>query len=184
MSLDSRAFRDALGQFATGVAVVTVRTSGGDTLGLTINSFASVSLDGCASSLWQDASNIAQTELEKWWGNRGTGFWRYPSAFLDRTLIGTMVSFFVVCQADGLDRGTASTGYYLDGEVCSTRSGGGRNCRFLMARTILHGDKIVNDCNVNGLSSSQCKRYPTSRRNCLESQRSRGLETGVGGLQS
>jgi flavin reductase (DIM6/NTAB) family NADH-FMN oxidoreductase RutF len=45
MSLDSRTFRDALGQFATGVAVVTVRTSAGDTLGLTINSFASVSLD-------------------------------------------------------------------------------------------------------------------------------------------
>src|SRR5262245_37345585 len=45
MSLDSRAFRDTLGQFATGVAVVTARTSAGETVGLTINSFASVSLD-------------------------------------------------------------------------------------------------------------------------------------------
>lgn len=45
MSLDSRAFRDALGQFATGVAVVTVKTPQGETVGLTINSFASVSLD-------------------------------------------------------------------------------------------------------------------------------------------
>ena len=44
MSLDSRAFRDALGQFATGVAVVTVRTPKGEAIGLTINSFASVSL--------------------------------------------------------------------------------------------------------------------------------------------
>lgn len=45
MSLDSRALRDALGQFATGVAVVTARTPAGETVGLTINSFASVSLD-------------------------------------------------------------------------------------------------------------------------------------------
>ena len=45
MSQDSRAFRDALGQFATGVAVVTARTAAGEAIGLTINSFASVSLD-------------------------------------------------------------------------------------------------------------------------------------------
>ena len=45
MSQDSRAFRDALGQFATGVAVVTARASTGEAVGLTINSFASVSLD-------------------------------------------------------------------------------------------------------------------------------------------
>ncbi|MCE9521745.1 MAG: flavin reductase family protein [Alphaproteobacteria bacterium] len=41
----SRAFRDALGHFATGVAVVTARNPDGEALGLTINSFASVSLD-------------------------------------------------------------------------------------------------------------------------------------------
>jgi flavin reductase (DIM6/NTAB) family NADH-FMN oxidoreductase RutF len=45
MSLDSRAFRDALGQFATGVAVVAVRTKAGEAVGLTVNSFASVSLN-------------------------------------------------------------------------------------------------------------------------------------------
>lgn len=45
MSLDSRAFRDALGQFATGVAVVSARAPTGEAIGLTINSFASVSLD-------------------------------------------------------------------------------------------------------------------------------------------
>lgn len=45
MSQDSRAFRDALGRFATGVAVVTVKTGEGETVGLTINSFSSVSLD-------------------------------------------------------------------------------------------------------------------------------------------
>ncbi|WP_226780936.1 flavin reductase family protein [Oceaniglobus trochenteri] len=40
----SRAFRDALGQFATGVTVVTTATPDGP-LGITANSFASVSLD-------------------------------------------------------------------------------------------------------------------------------------------
>lgn len=44
MSQDSRAFRDALGHFATGVAVVSAAGEGGP-LGLTINSFASVSLE-------------------------------------------------------------------------------------------------------------------------------------------
>ena len=45
MSLNSREFRDALGHFATGVAVISASTPGGELLGLTINSFASVSLD-------------------------------------------------------------------------------------------------------------------------------------------
>ncbi|MEL6645030.1 MAG: flavin reductase family protein [Pseudomonadota bacterium] len=40
----SRAFRDALGRFATGVTVVTTATADGP-LGITANSFASVSLD-------------------------------------------------------------------------------------------------------------------------------------------
>ncbi|MER6830984.1 flavin reductase family protein [Streptosporangium sp. NPDC000563] len=40
-----RSLRDALGQFATGVAVVTAVTSRGDRLGVTVNSFTSVSLD-------------------------------------------------------------------------------------------------------------------------------------------
>ncbi len=45
MSQNSRAFRDALGHFATGVAVITARDGQGRAFGLTINSFASVSLD-------------------------------------------------------------------------------------------------------------------------------------------
>ncbi|MCC1491997.1 flavin reductase family protein [Cognatishimia sp. F0-27] len=40
----SRAFRDALGQFGTGVTIVTCQTPDGP-LGMTANSFASVSLD-------------------------------------------------------------------------------------------------------------------------------------------
>jgi len=43
--LDSRILRDALGEFATGVAVVTARGADGQPVGVTINSFASVSLE-------------------------------------------------------------------------------------------------------------------------------------------
>lgn len=45
MSQDSRGFRDALGHFATGVCLVTARAADCEVVGLTINSFASVSLD-------------------------------------------------------------------------------------------------------------------------------------------
>lgn len=44
-SVFGRPLRDALGQFATGVAVVTTVTEAGEPAGLTVNSFASVSLD-------------------------------------------------------------------------------------------------------------------------------------------
>ena len=42
---DVRDFRNALGQFATGVTVVTTLTDRGDNVGVTANSFASVSMD-------------------------------------------------------------------------------------------------------------------------------------------
>ena len=43
--LDARAFRDALGQFATGVAIVTACGEGGERVGATVSSFNSVSLN-------------------------------------------------------------------------------------------------------------------------------------------
>lgn len=45
IQLDPRSLRDALGEFATGVAVVTARGADGAPVGVTINSFASVSLE-------------------------------------------------------------------------------------------------------------------------------------------
>jgi flavin reductase (DIM6/NTAB) family NADH-FMN oxidoreductase RutF len=42
---DRRDYRRALGQFATGVTVVTARAKDGRKIGLTVNSFTSVSLD-------------------------------------------------------------------------------------------------------------------------------------------
>ncbi len=44
-ALDPRAFRRALGNFATGVTVVTAATADGTRVGVTANSFNSVSLD-------------------------------------------------------------------------------------------------------------------------------------------
>lgn len=45
MEVDGRQMRDALGRFATGVCLITTRTADGRALGMTANSFASVSLD-------------------------------------------------------------------------------------------------------------------------------------------
>ncbi len=42
---DRRLFRDALGNFSTGVAILTTLSDAGEKVGLTINSFTSVSLD-------------------------------------------------------------------------------------------------------------------------------------------
>jgi len=44
-SFSSQEFRTALGMFATGVTIVTARTTHGSVIGLTANSFNSVSLD-------------------------------------------------------------------------------------------------------------------------------------------
>ncbi|HET7335973.1 MAG TPA: flavin reductase family protein [Rhizomicrobium sp.] len=45
MSFDNKAFRQALGSFPTGVAVVTATPDDGHPMGITVNSFSSVSLD-------------------------------------------------------------------------------------------------------------------------------------------
>ncbi|HWK01672.1 MAG TPA: flavin reductase family protein [Xanthobacteraceae bacterium] len=42
---DAKAFRRALGQFATGVAVITAKAADGSVIGLTMSSFNSVSVD-------------------------------------------------------------------------------------------------------------------------------------------
>lgn len=45
MSISAADFKRALGQFASGVTVVTTRDAGGTPLGLTVSAFCSVSLD-------------------------------------------------------------------------------------------------------------------------------------------
>ena len=51
MSFDIRTFRDALGLFVTGVTVITTQDGAGQPVGITANSFNSVSLDP-ALVLW------------------------------------------------------------------------------------------------------------------------------------
>ena len=45
MQIDKRAFRKALGNFATGVTIITARNADGALVGVTANSFSSVSLE-------------------------------------------------------------------------------------------------------------------------------------------
>ncbi len=56
MSFESREFRDALGSFATGVCIITANPEGHAPFGMTVNSFASVSLDP-ALVLWSLQNN-------------------------------------------------------------------------------------------------------------------------------
>ncbi|MCE6953298.1 flavin reductase family protein [Cereibacter sphaeroides] len=58
---DARAFRDALGRFATGVTVVTILAESGP-MGMTANSFASVSLDP-PLVLWSPARASSRFDL-------------------------------------------------------------------------------------------------------------------------
>ena len=65
---EHRDLRTALGRYATGVTVVTTRTAGGDSIGVTINSFASVSLEP-AIVLWslaRNASSIVAFRAAAW----------------------------------------------------------------------------------------------------------------------
>ena len=44
-SFNERDFRDAMGSFATGICAVTANNAGGEAIGMTVNSFSSLSLD-------------------------------------------------------------------------------------------------------------------------------------------
>ncbi len=59
---DSREFRNALGSFATGVTIITTRTEKGEPVGLTANSFNSVSLEP-PLILWSLAKTSASVPI-------------------------------------------------------------------------------------------------------------------------
>jgi flavin reductase (DIM6/NTAB) family NADH-FMN oxidoreductase RutF len=59
---DARGFRAALGRYATGVALVMARDAAGAAAGMTINSFASVSLDP-PLVLWSMRTGTASAEI-------------------------------------------------------------------------------------------------------------------------
>jgi len=58
-----RSLRDAFGQFATGVTVVTARNNAGNPIGLTANSFASVSLEPPLVSWCVDKASTRYAEF-------------------------------------------------------------------------------------------------------------------------
>lgn len=60
-TMNARAFREALGAFATGVTIITTRSPQGDPIGVTASSFNSVSLDP-ALVLWSLAKNSLSRE--------------------------------------------------------------------------------------------------------------------------
>lgn len=62
MTIDTREFRDALGCFATGVTVITASPEGQAPIGMTVNSFASVSLDP-PLVLWSLQNNSEMFEI-------------------------------------------------------------------------------------------------------------------------
>src|SRR5262245_66232756 len=60
-TMEDRALRSALGAFATGVTIVTTRAIDGTDIGLTANSFSSVSLNP-PMVLWSLAKNAGSIE--------------------------------------------------------------------------------------------------------------------------
>lgn len=61
-AIDPMTFRQALGTFATGVTIITTRAQDGEPVGLTVNSFNSVSLDP-PLVLWSLARNALSLEI-------------------------------------------------------------------------------------------------------------------------
>jgi flavin reductase (DIM6/NTAB) family NADH-FMN oxidoreductase RutF len=86
-SFSPQQFREALGAFATGIAVVTAVTEGGERIGATVSSFNSVSLDpplvlfsmartSRAFTTWQNVSHFAVNVLAEHQDHVSTKFAR------------------------------------------------------------------------------------------------------------
>src|ERR1700741_5164691 len=90
--MDSRRFRNALGQFPTGVVVATARTASGRLIGMTMSSFNSVSLDpplilfsvlrrAHSFAVWQGIDRYAINVLNE---GEGPGFNQFPPSQRDK----------------------------------------------------------------------------------------------------
>ncbi len=84
-AFDSARFRQVLGHFPTGVTIVTGLTSGGEPSGLTIGSFASVSLDpplvgflpGRSSKSWPEIASTGTFCVNILGADQGELCWRF-----------------------------------------------------------------------------------------------------------
>ena len=70
MTCDKAAFREALGRFATGVCIMTIKAEKGAALGVTVNSFCSVSLDPplVLFCLKRTAESFEKFSTSEYWG--------------------------------------------------------------------------------------------------------------------
>ena len=111
-SLDARDFRGALGSFPTGVCLVTARAPDGRRVGLTANSFSSVSLDppmvlwslartASSAPVFRDAEHFVinvlaagDAELSSHFARPGEDkFARYAERFVEGVLQGAAATF-------------------------------------------------------------------------------------------
>jgi flavin reductase (DIM6/NTAB) family NADH-FMN oxidoreductase RutF len=115
MSFDDRHFRDALGQFPTGVAIVSAVAASGDWLGITVSSFNSVSLSpplvlfnlarlAASFAAWRNVPHFAigvlnenQEDLSNRFARPGGEKWKGMTSLIGRTgvpiLAGTLATF-------------------------------------------------------------------------------------------
>ena len=126
----SRRFRDSLGMFATGITVVTTRTPAGQPIGLTVNSFNSVSLDP-PLIVWSLANDL-------------------PSRALFEACEYYAINVLAEDQADLSQRFASRLEDKFAGLECDTGAGGVpllRGCcaRFQCRNTVRHegGDHVV-----------------------------------------
>ena len=80
-NLDTRALRNTLGQFATGVCILTTQTSDNRSIGMTVNSFAAVSLDP-ALVLWSIQNSNRSIDFRSQFVNFATQITRNISSIV------------------------------------------------------------------------------------------------------
>ena len=133
----SRRFRDALGMFATGITVVTTRTPAGEPIGLTVNSFNSVSLDP-PLIVWSLSNNLPSRALFEGCEYYAINVLAEDQAELSQRFAGRMGEKFA-----GLEIENGPGGLPLLKDCCA---------RFICRNTVRHagGDHVVFISEVTG----------------------------------
>jgi flavin reductase (DIM6/NTAB) family NADH-FMN oxidoreductase RutF len=122
MPLDPRRFRNALGQFPTGVTVITTATPAGERLGMTVSSFNSLSLDpplvlfsirreSGSIAAWREAKHYAinvlneeQEELSSRFARPIGEKWMGQSALTGRTSAPLLPNATVIFECEAFGR--------------------------------------------------------------------------------
>lgn len=125
-----RRFRNALGMFATGITVVTTRTPDGVPIGLTVNSFNSVSLDP-PLIVWSLANDLPSRALFE-----GCEYYAINVLAEDQAALSQRFASRLGDRFDGLDYDSGVGGVPLLRGCCA---------RFQCRNTVRHdgGDHVV-----------------------------------------